>query len=361
MDGIDAVLVDLDEHRVSVVAYQETPYPDELRVALRIARDAQPVIALRDFMQLHVSIGRCFAEAANRLLERAGIEKRDVVALGTHGQTVLHSPNSTPPFTLQIGDPATIAVRTGITTVADFRSMDMAAGGQGAPLAPAFHAAMFRSPDQDRAVVNIGGIANVTLLPRAPDQSIRAFDSGPGNCLLDEWYQRHRAGKHDVAGEWAAAGTLSPALLARLHADPYFSKPAPKSTGRDHFNLAWLMRLAPVADYSAEDVQATLVELTATSIAKPLATGGLRIADVLLCGGGAANAFLVGRIRAALPACRVVTTAEHGLPPDRVEAVAFAWLARQRLAGIPFPTGITGTSTPVVAGAVYQPRNREPT
>ena len=355
MDGIDAALVEFDEQRVEVLAYQETPYPAELRAELRIAHDAEPAIALREFMRLHVSVGECFARAAIRVMEAAGVTASKVAALGTHGQTVLHGPNSTPPFTLQIGDPATIAVRTGITTVADFRSMDVAAGGQGAPLAPAFHAALFRSTATDRAVVNIGGVANVTLLPRAPNQSISAFDTGPGNCLLDEWYRRHRGGSYDHAGAWAAQGKVMQSLLAEMEADRYFAKPPPKSTGRDYFNLAWLTQFSRVADARPEDVQATLVELTVRSIAGAIDSGPVRSPEILLCGGGAANEFLLSRLRTALPACRIVTTAEYGLAPERVESVAFAWLAKQRLNGTPFPVGITGAPRPLLAGAVYQP------
>ena len=273
-----------------------------------------------------------------------------IAALGCHGQTIRHRPDSG--YTLQLANPARLAERTGITVVADFRSRDVAAGGQGAPLVPAFHAALFGSGDRHRVVVNLGGIANVTDLP--PGGTVRGFDTGPGNTLLDAWCERHNGAPFDRDGAWAASGRVIPALLASLLADPYFALSPPKSTGRDHFNLDWLEQKVGGSPAPA-DVQRTLLELTAVTVGNAIAEHCRGAVEVLVCGGGANNVELLRELAAKLGTRRLATTGSLGVPVDEVEALAFAWLARETLAGragnLPAVTGAVG---PRVLGAVYR-------
>lgn len=353
MDGVDAVLVDLSMNPIKVEAYVETPYPEEIRSSLAISLQRDQNLSLRQFKQLDVQVGRCFAEAANDLMRLARISSSEVRAIGSHGQTILHSPRTDPPFSVQIGDPATIAVRTRITTVADFRSLDIAAGGQGAPLVPAFHAALWRSRDEDRVIVNVGGIANVTILPADPRRKVIAFDTGPGNCLMDEWISLHRSAGFDRDGAWAASGKMDPELLNVMLSDPYFSFDPPKSTGRDYFNLDWLRGLTSTIRRPAEDFQATLAEVTAHAIASAI-NASVATPRVLVCGGGAYNGHLMHRLT-ELTAARVETTHGYGLLPDQVEACAFAWLAKLRLEHRHLPINITGAEAMMPLGAVYQP------
>ncbi|MEJ7747594.1 MAG: anhydro-N-acetylmuramic acid kinase, partial [Luteimonas sp.] len=271
---------------------------------------------------------------------------------GSHGQTVRHRPDAQHPFTWQLGDGNVIAERTGITTVADFRRRDVAAGGHGAPLMPAFHAAMLHSPDEDRAVLNLGGIANFTLLPRVGD--VRGFDTGPANALLDAWCAQHSGQAFDAGGAFAASGRIDESLLARLLDNPWFALPPPKSTGREQFHLRWVQAQLGDARIGAADVQATLLELSAATVADALRATQSSTRRVLVCGGGVHNPLLLERIGARLPGVIVESTAAHGLDPDFVEAMGFAWLARETLAGrpgnLPSVTGATGSR---VLGAVY--------
>lgn len=297
-----------------------------------------------------------FAAAALALLSIAPGLNVGVLAVGSHGQTVFHTPDSIAHTTVQLGDPARIAVRTGVTTVGDFRRGDMALGGQGAPLVPAFHQYAFALPDRCRMVVNIGGIANLTVLE--PGRPVVAFDTGPGNTLLDAWAVRHLGSPYDAGGRFAATGQVCPPLLAALLADRYFARHGPKSTGVDYFSLDWLERhLAGLGGSRppAQDVQATLAELTARTIAGAIMAGS-RAPSVGICGGGAANSDLMTRLRQQLPDHEVVTTAEWGLHPGLVEACAFAWFARERLAGRPsnLPS-VTGASTQLSMGGIYLP------
>lgn len=351
-DGIDAALVRFAP-RLEVIAARTFPYPDALRARIVALARNQAAITLDDYGRLDVEIGACFAEAALVLLRDAGTETNAVAALGSHGQTVCHRPNGPHPFSLQIGDPAVIAERTGIITVADFRRADMAAGGQGAPLLPALHAAALANAATPRAILNLGGIANVTLL--APDRPVLGFDTGPANCLLDAWSLHVRGTPRDEGGAWARSGRVDRALLARLLDDAYFAMPPPKSTGREYFNLDWLDAHLP-EDFAPEDVQATLLQLSARSIADALRTHAPEIHEVYACGGGVHNAVLMGALRAELPVAIVDTTAALGLDPDFVEAVGFAWLARARLENIPgnLPS-VTGARGPRALGAVYAP------
>lgn len=347
-DGVDAALLEFDPVPRLVFA-QIDPYPAELRAELL------------DFMQgrysgdpidqlLHLDrlLGERFATAAGSLLASAGVPASAIRAIGSHGQTLRHRP---PHSTLQVADPNVIAARLGMPVVADFRRMDIAVGGQGAPLVPAFHRAAFGCSSEMRAVVNIGGIANVTFL--AGDGATSGGDVGPGNALLDAWCAKHTDAPIDTNGALAARGRVDATLLARLRADPYFARPLPKSTGRELFNLEWLgSALSP--DLAVADVQATLTELTATAITDALIAA--RPARVLICGGGAHNRHLMQRLAALIAPVPVASTASMGLDPDFVEAAAFAWLARETLAGRPgnVPSA-TGATRAVVLGGRFGP------
>lgn len=351
-DGIDAALVRFAP-RLEVLAARTLPLPGDLAArVLALARNRAQV-ALEAFGELDTELGARFAEAALALLAEAGVARGAVTAIGSHGQTVCHHPRGAHPFTLQIGDPNVIAERTGITTVADFRRADVAAGGQGAPLLPALHAALFADAATPRAVLNLGGIANLTLL--VPGQPVLGFDSGPANCLLDAWSQRQRGTPRDAGGAWAASGRVDQALLQCWLDEPYFAAAPPKSTGREVFNLDWLEARLPT-EIAPQDVQATLLQLTVRSIAGALRAHAPGVREVYACGGGVHNGALMAGLRAALPGTRVDTTATLGLDPDFVEAVGFAWLARARIEGVPgnLPS-VTGARGPRVLGGVYAP------
>lgn len=352
LDGVDVVVADLACRPPRVLAARLLRIPDGLRADL-LALCHPGSDDLDRLGRSDVQLAALIADGFNDLLIDAGIARERVSALGSHGQTVRHRPEQPHPFTLQIGDPNLIAERTGVTVVADFRRRDLAAGGQGAPLVPAFHAAQFTAT-HDRAVVNIGGMANITVLPAGQPAAARGFDTGPGNVLLDAWAERHLGQPFDIDGAWARQARPDPALLEALLADPYFARPPPKSTGREYFNLDWLdthmaRPIAPAA------VQATLTELTARTIAEGIRSGaGKAVREVLVCGGGRRNGLLMARLTAALPEMTVTTTDSHGLDGDWVEALAFAWLAQQRLAcapgNLPLVTGAAGLR---VLGAIY--------
>jgi len=350
-DGIDAALVRF-EPRLHVLAARTTAYPAALRTRVLALATANAAIALDDYGRLDVAIGEHFAAAAVELLREAGVARSDVAAIGSHGQTVRHRVGGAHPFTLQIGDPSVIAERSGIPTIADFRRADVAAGGQGAPLLPALHAAVFADAAIARAILNLGGIANVTVL--APGRAVLGFDTGPANCLLDAWAQHHLGKPRDDDGAWARSGRVDETLLARWLEDPYFATAPPKSTGREHFNLDWLDARMPSAALAPVDVQATLLALSARSIAAAIRTRAPQTGEVFACGGGVHNAALMDALRGELPALRVDSTLALGLDPDYVEAVGFAWLARARMRGEPgnLPS-VTGARGPRVLGAMY--------
>ncbi len=349
-DGIDAVLARF-EPRLHVVAAHTTPYPRAVRERVLALATSAAAIALDDYGCLDVQIGEAFAAAANGLLRQAGVDASTVAAIGSHGQTVRHRPDGAHPFTLQIGDPSVIAEHTGIATVADFRRADVAAGGQGAPLLPALHAAVFAHASISRAVLNLGGIGNLTIL--APGEDVLGFDTGPANCLLDAWAARHLGTSRDEGGTWARSGTAIPDLLADWLTEPYFAAPPPKSSGREVFNLDWLDARLP-ANLAPVDVQATLLHLSARSIADALRAHGRGTREVYGCGGGVHNNALMDALRDELPDVHVDTTTALGLDPDYVEAVGFAWLARARIAGQPgnLPS-VTGARGPRLLGAIY--------
>jgi len=370
LDGVDGVvLAHPSNSPPRVLASHHLDMPPGLRQLLLTLNQPGP-------NELHLSalaanhLAQCYASVVDRLLANSGLRPADIRAIGAHGQTVRHQPSKpslssqsqpnrgadAPPwtaYTLQLNNPALLAELTGITVVADFRSRDVAAGGQGAPLVPAFHAALFgsaQSPAPSTAIVNIGGMANATLL--IPQQSVAGFDTGPGNVLMDAWCQQHIGTPYDANGQWAAQGTLHAGLLNRFLADPYFALNGPRSTGRELFNLPWLhSHLSQQTQLPPADVQATLLELTVVSIARALPDS---LATMVICGGGALNTHLMTRLQAACPCAHLAPSDAWGIPAMDVEAAAFAWLAEQCLNGLPGNlVEVTGAAGPRILGAVY--------
>ena len=348
LDGLDVALIEQDQ-TTRLLAAHYTPMPADLgRQLLALCSSgadelARSAVAEQQWAELA-------ADAIAQLLQQESLSPRQIRAIGSHGQTVRHEPQRG--FTIQIGNPALLAELTGISVVGDFRRRDVAAGGQGAPLVPAFHAALFGN-ERPRAILNVGGFSNLTLL--APQQPVRGFDCGPGNVLLDAWIQRQCSEPFDRDGAWAASGTADPALLQQLLADDYFSLRGPKSTGRERFNLDWLLdQLQTQPPVAAADVQATLLELTARSIAAALKDSLPDAEELLVCGGGAHNRRLMQRLAELLPTCTVADTDSRGLPADWIEAMAFAWLAHCCLEGIPGNCPeVTGAHGRRILGAIY--------
>ena len=354
MDGIDAVLVEFGDRRCQIVAALSHEYPDELHTALVAATREPEQCTIDTFGRLDNWVGESFRDAALKLISESKTDVEYIVAIGSHGQTLRHQPRVERPFTLQIGDPNIIAAGTGITTVADFRRRDVALGGEGAPLLPPFHHWLFSNKKINRVVLNIGGIANVTILPAGRD-CVMGFDTGPGNTLLDAWIQASKGKKFDEDGNWASSGKISSQLLALLLRDPYFAEPPPKSTGFEYFNLMWLRQaLSDTGDADEADVQATLCALTARSIADAIGTYAPDTTELLICGGGIDNSELIRWIASALPSVEIHSTAKFGLEPDWVEAAAFAWLARRCLDRKPgnLP-GVTGADHAGILGGIY--------
>jgi anhydro-N-acetylmuramic acid kinase len=359
MDGVDACIVDFaDDGAAKLIAHHTTPYPSALLDEVRALMWPEAPSAMPRVARMDAQLGDVFAQAANQLIHASGIPRGDIVAIGSHGQTLHHDPHGDYPYSLQLGDPHRIAERTGISVVADFRRRDIAAGGQGAPLVPPAHAALFADSVETRVIANIGGIANITILPptSTTNEAVRGFDTGPGNTLMDAWTQRHLGHDYDHAGAWAKSGQAHQGLLARLLAEPYFAQAAPKSTGPERFNLAWLQaRVGDLFDtLTAEDIQATLLELSARSLMEAIETNAPEAARVLICGGGAYNTALMRRLSALAHVRKLESTAAYGIEPAWVEAVAFAWLARQTMLGLPgnLPA-VTGAKGPRVLGAIY--------
>lgn len=352
MDGIDAALVRFDEASLEILCTGDYPYPATLRTQLLDAIAVPLEREIDNVNELNVATGECFRDAALALLAAAGVDASEVTAIGSHGQTLRHQPDHATPFTLQIGAPDLIANGTGITTVADFRRADIAAGGQGAPLAPVFHDWLFRRPGVNRGVLNIGGIANITLL--AEGEATIGFDTGPGNSLLDRWTHKHRGESFDRNGAWAASGEVNEVLLQRLLSDPYFAAPPPKSTGFEHFNMRWLEERG-VEAFAPADVQATLCALSARTIAEAIICLPVEIDELLVCGGGVHNRALMQALQDRLPGIAVKPTTVAGLDPDWVEACAFAWLAMRRLNGLPgnLPS-VTGARKKVQLGCIHR-------
>lgn len=363
LDAVDAIVARFDDSRVQpeILAAHSAAPPSGLRDTLLALTQTDPRLSLLEFGRLDQAVGAWFAEAANAVMKQAGLAPAQIAAIGSHGQTVWHAPDDAHPFSLQIGSAPRIAADTGCPVVSDFRNADTALGGQGAPLVCAFHAALFAHPDANRVAVNIGGIANVTLLPSAAHADatvIRGFDTGPGNGLMDAWIKRTHGCRHDAEGAWAASGRADETLLSRLLADDYFRREPPKSTGREAFGLDWLDRHLAALEYTPAptDVQATLCELTAITITDAVAHFGPGDEQLYLCGGGVHNRYLVERIKSRAAPRPVETTHALGLDPDWIEALAFAWLARQRLLCRPGNApGVTGARRLAVLGGWHEP------
>lgn len=328
MDGVDGVLAAFDSG-VRVLQHAGAPFPDALRAELMALNASGPDELHRAWLAGN-ALMRVYADVVGALLGQAGLPATAVTAIGAHGQTVRHRPGQFDGtgYTIQLAQPALLAELAGIDVVADFRSRDVAAGGQGAPLAPFFHQAVFSARNTAVGVLNIGGISNLTLL--RPGAAMLGFDCGPGNALMDGWCAEHTGAPYDDDGRWAASGKVIPALLDELLAEPFFALPPPKSTGRDLFNRPWLdAHLRGHGTAAPADVQATLTELTARACAGDVLRHEPALDRLIVCGGGALNGTLMRRLQALLPATRVASSADHGLPPQQVEAAAFAWLARK--------------------------------
>ncbi len=353
LDGVDVAIVDFNESPPRVLHCQTTPYPVSTRQALQALCQSQSS-SLDDLYRLDAELGELYATTVKNALAAAALNREDIAAVGCHGQTIRHSPNTSPAYTVQIGDPNRLAAGCGITTVADFRRKDIALGGQAAPLAPAYHQFLLHSAAEDRVVINIGGIANITLLPANRESQIVGLDTGPGNTLLDYWNEKHHATRFDDAGDWARGGEIIDSLLrAMLAGESYFQEAIPKSTGTEHFSPTWLHGFLN-HDCDARDVQTTLVELTAVTIASAISELPVLPANCFVCGGGARNRYLVERLQHLLPRCVVQTTEALGMNPDYIEAAAFVWLARERLklrpGNIP---AVTHAQRATVLGGVY--------
>ena len=361
LDGVDGVLAHWDNaQHMHVLAYASQAFPIALRTELLALNSPQGVNELHRAALAGNAISHAYADVVAMLLQQSGTSPQQVHAIGAHGQTVRHQPQmyDGTGYTLQLHNPALLAERTGITVVADIRSRDIAAGGQGAPLVPAFHQGVFQQPMQPTAVLNIGGIANISVLPAQSDThtTVIGFDCGPGNALMDWWCLQHTGAAYDHQGQWAAGGQVHTALLQHLLAEPFLQQPPPKSTGRDLFNPEWLQaQLNTLTEApSAQDVQATLTAFTAHSCAHAVQHYGQGTDRLLVCGGGALNTELMRQLQALLPQVQVSSTDARGLPPLQVEAAAFAWLARQCMQGLPgnLPP-VTGAHGPRILGAIY--------
>src|SRR3990167_5516262 len=353
MDGIDAALVSFDNNKANLIDTHSISIPAETKSNLKLLLNSKN-INLKLLGETDVQLGELFSQTVLALLKNTGVKAENITAIGNHGQTIYHAPNGAYPFTLQIGDPNIIAARTNITTIADFRRRDIALGGQGAPLVPAFHEYLFKlaaentAPPFDKGrlegilVLNLGGIANITYIPVDKSQHIIGFDTGPANTLLDQWCEKHTGKSFDKNGDWARSGKLNSVLLSNLLNDSYFQKPFPKSTGREYFNLDWLHRkITPfekggrycasnTGGISLADIQNTLTELTARTIRD--AINRVSTANIMwLCGGGAYNTFLIERLKANLPQLIIKSTSEIGIASQWIEATAFAWLAKQTM------------------------------
>ena len=355
LDGVDAVLVDLGDPQLRVLGHCSAPFADSLKAEL-LTLNTPGDNELHRAALAGNALVRAYASQVQTLLTQCQKTPADIRAIGAHGQTVRHRPQEFDGtgYTLQLNQPALLAELSGIDVVADFRSRDVAAGGQGAPLVPPFHQAFFAKAGQTTAVLNIGGISNVSVLGANPD-NILGFDCGPGNALMDSWCQQHTGQAYDAEGAWAAAGQVNAGLLADLQSDPYFSKLPPKSTGRDLFNAAWLAhKLMAHPQVSPMDVQTTLTELTAWACADSVRQSSPTCQTLIVCGGGALNLELMRRLQHGLPGAVVESSAKHGLPPLQVEATAFAWLAQQ---AIERKTGslksVTGARGARILGAIY--------
>jgi anhydro-N-acetylmuramic acid kinase len=357
VDGIDAVAVEITKNKLNIIATHHHEFPDDMKKGIdQLCSSGIDEIDLMSTMDSR--LGQLYAETVNQLLSESSINQSQVMAIGSHGQTIRHKPEASTPYTLQIGDPNQIAQLTGITTVADFRRRDLAAHGQGAPLVPLFHKELFQSDSADKVAVNIGGIANITVIPGSPLDTVTGFDTGPGNRLMDLWIDKNKQQPFDENGNWAKSGSVNKSLLNNFLSDSYFSRLPPKSTGRELFNEAWLNSHLEKIEVSAQDVQATLVELTACSIVDAIKYSSKNCQEIIICGGGAFNDFLVSRIQHHAKSINITTSKQYGVDPQWVEAAAFAWLAHRTLTGDygNLPT-VTGAKEKVVLGGIYPGHN----
>lgn len=354
-DGLDAALIAIDEDQIELLGTLEAPLPRHTKTLVSELALSGPD-EINKLAQLDIELAETFAQASLKLIEQQGLNPEDIAAIGSHGQTIRHIPQSETQagYTLQIGDPARIAEATQICTIADFRRRDIAAGGQGAPLAPAFHKTVFQHPTCNRFAVNIGGMANISYIPAAQlQEDVIGFDTGPGNALMDAWITLHRGKPYDEGGIWAKSGSVSNDLLTRLLKHPFLGQSAPKSTGREAFNMPWLEQQLTGLNLSPENVQATLMEFTARSIAMHVLQLQPK-GELYVCGGGAHNSALMKRLDELLEQFTVADTSSLGVHPDWVEAMTFAWLAHQcihkKSGNLPSVTGAKGNR---ILGAIY--------
>ena len=355
LDGIDAGLVEFDGDQIKLLAFEYQPFSSSLKNEIQnLSQPGSPVL-LNQYGSIDTQLGYLFAQVSNNLLEKADIPSSAITAIGSHGQTIYHAPEMPSTFSLQIGDPNIIAEETGITTVADFRRRDIAAGGQGAPLVPAFHQAVFSQlfdlSKEKITIVNIGGIANITHL--SANKTI-GFDTGPGNALMDFWVHKNLDTAYDKNGSWAKTGKAIPEFVETLKQDPYFKLSPPKSTGKEYFSSSWLNeKISQIPDCNAEDIQASLCQMTAETITEAIQQHAPLTDHTLICGGGMHNDYLIALIRNNLTH-PVSSTAKFGINPDHVEAMAFAWLARQTINNLSGNLmDVTGAKVPVILGGIY--------
>jgi len=356
LDGIDSVICTIDTaNQFSLYHCASYPIPRHLKQELLSLSQNRALNELDQYARLDVQMGHLFADCCLWLLDEHKLQRQQIHAIGCHGQTLRHYPDNDYPTTLQIGDPNIIAQRTGITTIADFRRRDMAAGGQGAPLVPPFHQALFSQHEKCRVVLNIGGIANITFLP-GTEAPVTGYDTGPGNGLMDDWCSEQFNCAYDDSGQLAAQGDINQKLLKHLLAEPFFSQHAPKSTGREYFSYPWLQQqLKSYNKTDHKDILATLLELTCQTISNEILSLRPIVDDLLVCGGGVKNTRLMQRLQELMSDIRVHSTEDYGLHPDWVEACAFAWLAHRTLNGLSgnLPS-VTGADSAVILGAIWQ-------
>jgi anhydro-N-acetylmuramic acid kinase len=356
MDAVDCALVEYSEEIFTLIDYQQFSIEQKIQEEIKSININSTI---ETATRIDVLLGRIFANAALELIRKHNIESKNITAIGCHGQTILHHPDQPNATSLQIGDPNIISLMTGITTIADFRRMDMAAGGEGAPLTPIFHKYIFHDLTEDRVIINIGGMANITMLPSESSLPITGFDTGPGNVLMDEWTNLNLNQPMDKDGTWAASGTINNNLLTLLLADKYFKLYPPKSTGRDYFNLKWLQ--TKLHDFGgrlpAENIQATLAELTVRTVIDAIKNYFPQGKTLIVCGGGAHNSFLMKSLQKQAPDSKVSSTKDYDFNPDAIEAMTFAWLAQRRLANQTgnIPT-VTGARHECILGAIYNAR-----
>ena len=362
LDGIDASLVEFNNGQINLLAFNYFPYDDSIKEKILHLSQPNTPILLSNYGATDALLGSLFAKACNSLLSHANIPSSAVTAIGCHGQTIYHSPDTSSAFSLQIGNPNIIAEGTAITTIADFRRRDIAAGGQGAPLVPAFHRAIFEQhfdlTKQNISIINIGGIANITHLF---GEKTTGFDTGPGNGLMDYWVQKNLNTHYDENGTWAQSGRINRELVDQLKKDPYFKLNPPKSTGKEYFSPAWLEKKIPLlSDYKEEDVQASLCQFSAETISESIKNHAPLTHQTIVCGGGVHNKTLIKSVKKNLDH-PVSSTADFGVNPDHVEAMAFAWLAKQTVNNMPGNiTEVTGAKKPVILGGIYPGKNGIP-